>query len=177
MTYIEWGQRKAFHKRPSCRSRPRWYSFAEGWDAAPFIFPAKVGERMLVLNNRKGVLEDKKLYGVTPFQESPAFLYAGLLNSTLVRFFMDLSCRQLTGAQAIADIDVRVVKEIPILRTSLIFNSEHAFRLAYDQMKSRPIKQRVANEYTMPDPAPLTQSFSMPSTSRKENGMGCMRRL
>ena len=151
LTYIEWGERKAFHKRPSCRSRPRWYSFAEGWDPAPFIFPAKVGERMLVLNNHKGMLEDKKLYGVTPFKEGHAFIYAGLLNSTLVRFFMDLSCRQLTGAQAIADIDVRVVKEIPILRPSLISNNEHEFRLTYDQIKSRPIEQRVADEYTMPD--------------------------
>ena len=97
LRYIEWGEHKTFHKRPSCQSRPRWYSFADGWNPAPYIFPAKVGERMLVLNNLKAVLEDKKLYGVTPFNEGPTFLYAGLLNSTLVRFFMDLSCRQLTG--------------------------------------------------------------------------------
>ena len=50
-----------------------------------------------------------------------------------------------------ADIDVRVVKEIPILRPSLISNNEHAFALAYDQIKSRPIEQRVADEYTMSD--------------------------
>ncbi|MDE0502705.1 MAG: hypothetical protein OXI86_01400, partial [Candidatus Poribacteria bacterium] len=151
LTYIEWGQRNGFHKTPSCRSRPLWYSLAEGWNPAPYIFPAKVGERMLVLSNQRGVLEDKKLYGVTPFEEGPEFLYAGLLNSTLVRFFMDLSCRQLTGAQSIADVDVRVVKEIPILPTGLISNNQHLFRLAYDQVKLRPIEQRVTDEYTMPD--------------------------
>ena len=151
LKYIEWGESQSFNKRPSCKSRRLWYSFAEDWNPAPFIFPAKVGERMLVLNNLKGVFEDKKLYGITPREKHEAFIFAGLLNSTLVRFFMDLSCRQLTGAQAIADIDVRVVKEIPILRTSLISSNEHGFRLAYDQMKSRPIKQRVTGEYTMPD--------------------------
>ena len=151
LEYIEWGESQSFNKRPSCKSRRLWYSFGEDWNTAPFIFPAKVGERMLVLNNLRGVFEDKKLYGITPRENHEGFIFAGLLNSTLVRLFMDLSCRQLTGAQAIADIDVRVVKEIPILRTSLISSNEHGFRLAYDQMKSRPIKQRVAGEYTMPD--------------------------
>ena len=106
---------------------------------------------MLVLNNLRGVFEDKKLYGITPLETHEGFIFAGLLNSTLVRFFMDLSCRQLTGAQAIADIDVRIVKKIPILSICFLEDNKQAFKQAYDQIKSRPIDQRVANEYTMPD--------------------------
>ena len=151
LKYIKWGESQAFNKRPSCKSRRLWYSFAEDWEPAPFIFPAKVGERMLVLNNLKGVLEDKKLYGITPLEKYDGFIFAGLLNSTLVRFFMDLSCRQLTGGQAIADIDVQVVKEIPILSVCLLADNKQAFKQAYDQIKSRPIDQRVSKEYTMPD--------------------------
>ena len=151
LKYIQWGEGQSFNKRPSCKSRRLWYSFAEDWNPAPFIFPAKVGERMLVLNNLKGVLEDKKLYGITPLEKYDGFIFAGLLNSTLVRFFMDLSCRQLTGGQAIADIDVQVVKEIPILSVCLLADNKQAFKQAYDQIKSRPIDQRVSKEYTMPD--------------------------
>ena len=44
-----------------------------------------------------------------------------------------------------------MVKEIPILSTGLISNNEDAFRLAYDQIKRRPIQHRVADEYTMSD--------------------------
>ncbi len=151
LTYIEWGESQSFNKRPSCKSRRLWYSIAEGWNFAPFIFPAKVGERMLVLNNLMGIFEDKKLYGLTPLETHEGFIFAGLLNSTLVRFFMDLSCRQLTGAQAIADIDVRIVKNIPILSICFLEDNKQAFKQAYDQIKSRPIDQRVAKEYAMPD--------------------------
>ena len=151
LKYIEWGESQAFNRRASCRSRRLWYSIAEGWNFAPFIFPAKVGERMLVLNNLRDVFEDKKLYGITPLEVHEGFIFAGLLNSTLVRFFMDLSCRQLTGAQAIADIDVQVVKEIPILSICFLEDNKQAFKQAYDQIKSRPIDQRVAKEYAMPD--------------------------
>ena len=151
LEYIGWGESQSFNERPSCKSRRLWYSIAEGWNFAPFIFPAKVGERMLVLNNLRGVFEDKKLYGITPLEKHEGFIFAGLLNSTLVRFFMDLSCRQLTGAQAIADIDVRIVKKIPILSICFLEDNKQAFKQAYDQMKSRPIDQRVAKEYAMPD--------------------------
>ena len=95
--YIKWGKMSNFHKRPSCSSRKPWYSIGRNWISAPFIFPAKVGERMVVLFNKKGYLEDKKLYGVTPSIGSNIY-WATILNSSLTRFFMDLLCRQLTGA-------------------------------------------------------------------------------
>ena len=151
LKYIQWGEGQSFNKRRSVKSRRLWYSFAKNWNPAPFIFPAKVGERMLVLNNLRGVFEDKKLYGITPLEKHEGFIFAGLLNSTLVRFFMDLSCRQLTGGQAIADIDVKVVKEIPVLPVHILADNKQAFKQAYDQIKLRPIDQRVAREYTMPD--------------------------
>ena len=152
LRYIEWGESQSFNNRRSCKSRRLWYSLgAKDWNPAPLIFPAKVGERMLVLNNLRGLFEDKKLYGITPLEKHEGFIFAGLLNSTLVRFFMDLSCRQLTGGQAIADIDVQVVKEIPVLPIHILADNKQAFKQAYDQMKSRPIDQRVAKEYAMPD--------------------------
>lgn len=148
LKYIEWGEAQGFNKRPTCRSRRSWYSIGKGWKAAPLIFPAKVGERMLVLNNKKRVLEDKKLYGITP-QRGTTTYWAFILNSTLTRFFMDLSCRQLTGAQAIADIDVRVTENIDILPPE--FFDEYDFEPIYNNFVKRPIFAHVTDEYNQPD--------------------------
>ncbi|MEJ5351868.1 MAG: N-6 DNA methylase [Melioribacteraceae bacterium] len=115
LKYINWGEKQNYHKRPTCASRsPQpWYSLGTGWEYAPLIFPAKVGERMPVFLN-ENVFEDKKLYGIIPKKPNEKLLLAALLNSTLTRFFIEFTCRQLTGSQAIADIDVIVVQNLLI---------------------------------------------------------------
>jgi len=79
---------------------------------APLIFPSKVGERWVVAINRARVFEDKKLYGVFPGSRISTLLLAALLNSTWARYYAEITCRQMTGAQAIADIDVSVAESI-----------------------------------------------------------------
>jgi hypothetical protein len=82
--------------------------------AAPLIFPSKVGERWVVALNHAGVFEDKKLYGIFPNGGVPELALAALLNSTWARYYAEITCRQMTGAQAIADIDVAVAEQILI---------------------------------------------------------------
>lgn len=112
LKYIDYGEKEGFHKRPTCQSRKPWYGLAKNWEYAPLIFPAKVGERLPVLKN-DGVFEDKKLYGIFPNNKKQVNLIGGILNSTITRLFVEFSSRQLTGAQAIADIDVKVVNQLP----------------------------------------------------------------
>ena len=66
----------------------------------------------IILND--GIFEDKKQYGITPNNGINLLVLLGVLNSTLTRLIIELSARQLTGAQAIADIDVDVVKNLLI---------------------------------------------------------------
>lgn len=146
--YIRWGEAQGFHRRATCAARPLWYSLAGDWPPAPFIFPAKVGQRMVVLRNRPGVLEDKKLYGLTP-RRGPALYWGAVLNSTLCRFFLDLSCRQLTGAQAIADVDVRVVEQLPVPAPEFLPVDDLA--AGYLALAGRPVAARVRDEYERPD--------------------------
>ncbi|RKY54815.1 MAG: hypothetical protein DRP89_04515 [Candidatus Neomarinimicrobiota bacterium] len=124
LKYIEWGERQEYDKRPTCHSRhPHpWYSLGKGWNYAPLIFPAKVGERIPVFLN-ENVFEDKKLYGITPKEPGEKLILAALLNSTLSRCFIEFTCRQLTGAQAIADIDVAVVESFLVPDISKIQKS------------------------------------------------------
>lgn len=113
LKYIEWGERKGFHKRPTCASRKPWYSLAKNRKYAPLIFPEKVGERMPVFYSNN-TYEDKKLYGILPRDNKDCDILFSILNSTLTRMFIEFTCRQLTGAQAIADIDVIVVEKLLI---------------------------------------------------------------
>ncbi|MEA2066267.1 MAG: N-6 DNA methylase, partial [Thermotogota bacterium] len=115
LKYIEYGEEREreFQKRPTCGSRSPWYALGKGWNYAPLIFPAKVGERMPVFLN-DNVFEDKKLYGVTPKNKGDTILLGAFLNSTVSRLIIEHTCRQLTGAQAIADIDVVVVEHLII---------------------------------------------------------------
>ncbi len=119
--YIDFGESKGYHRRPTCSNRNPWYSVAYNWKPAPFIFPSKIGERFLVFVNAQELLEDKKLYGITP-RESDATMdqWAVVLNSSVLRLFMELMSRQLTGAQAIADVDVAVVKKLHIPNPALL---------------------------------------------------------
>src|SRR6185295_8243407 len=114
LKYIRSGERAGYDSRPSCAAREPWYSVANGRRPAPLIFPSKVGERWLVALNRAGVFEDKKLYGIFPARGVSALVLAALLNSTWARYYAEITCRQMTGAQAIADIDVAVAEQIMI---------------------------------------------------------------
>jgi hypothetical protein len=114
LDYIRRGERAGYHLRPTCASRDPWYALAREMKPAPLIFPSKVGERWVVALNRAGVFEDKKLYGVFPADGVSRSVLAALLNSTWARYYAEITCRQMTGAQAIADIDVAVAEQIMI---------------------------------------------------------------
>jgi len=143
LKYILWGETNAYHLRPSCKSRRLWYSVADGWEPAPFVFPAKIGERFLVLNNKAKYLEDKKLYGITPKNYDELF-WSIALNSTFLLFDININCRQLTGAQAIADVDVAVANKLLIIRSE--FFDPSVFREIYREFSTREIDSHVREE-------------------------------
>lgn len=112
--YIKSGERSGYDQRPTCAARDPWYAVARDMRPAPLIFPSKIGERWVVALNRARVFEDKKLYGIFPNRGVSELALAALLNSTWARYFAEITCRQMTGAQAIADIDVAVAERIAI---------------------------------------------------------------
>lgn len=142
--YIEWGEQKGFHNRPSCKSRSLWYSLVENWIPAPYIFPAKIGERYLVLNNQMKSLEEKKLYGITPNRFSNSY-WNVVLNCTFTLFDINLNCRQLTGAQAIADIDVAVAKKLLLIDEKYIDlkKADEAYQMNAKRIISPHIKDEL----------------------------------
>jgi SAM-dependent methyltransferase len=140
LKYIRTGERAGHHQRPSCSARVPWYSVARGMKPAPLLFPSKVGERWLIALNEARVFEDKKLYGIFPAEGVNAKTLAALLNSTWARYYIEVTCRQMTGAQAIADIDVIVAHQllIPDPR-SLPAQLESELGRALDSLAKRPV--------------------------------------
>jgi methylase of polypeptide subunit release factors len=140
LEYIESGERAGYDQRPTCASRDPWYAVAREMKPAPLIFPSKVGERWLVALNRANVFEDKKLYGIFPRRGVSILVLAALLNSTWARYYAEVTCRQMTGAQAIADIDVAVAEQtmIPDPR-ELSSTLKKKLEAALVQLSRRPV--------------------------------------
>jgi hypothetical protein len=106
--YLAAGVRAGVHRRATCAAREPWWRVVPGRGPAPLLYPAKVGARAFAVLNQGGLLEDKKWHALFPRGVEPWAL--GLaLSATPVRLAIDEGARQLTGAQAIADVDCRVL--------------------------------------------------------------------
>ncbi|MCX5732034.1 MAG: type VI secretion system protein, partial [Deltaproteobacteria bacterium] len=110
--FIRRGQSLGVDVRPTCASRRTWWRVAPDRAPAPVLYPAKVGTRAFAFHNLEGLLEDKKWHALFPRGVEP-WLLALLLSSTPIRLAVERGARQLTGAQAIADIDCGVLAAAP----------------------------------------------------------------
>jgi len=140
LDYILEGERAGYNLRPTCSARGQWYAVARGMEPAPLIFPSKVGERWVVAMNRAGAFEDKKLYGIFPRGGVGLHVLAALLNSTWARYYSEVTCRQMTGAQAIADIDVNVAEQIMLPDPrGLTAAFKKRLLAAFEELARRPV--------------------------------------
>lgn len=111
--YIDWGEKRKFHKIRSVSGRKFWFDV--GVKNLPSgIIPRRVGERMPVFV-ANGCLEDCCLFGILLNDKNMEQQYLALLNTTPVRLDLEVNTRHLTGAQAVADTNVYVVKELNIV--------------------------------------------------------------
>jgi hypothetical protein len=110
--YLRAGVSLGVDARPTCASRGTWWRVSPGRAPAPVLYPAKVGTRAFAFHNVDGFLEDKKWHALFPRGVEP-WLLALLLSSTPIRLAVERGARQLTGAQAIADIDCGVLAAAP----------------------------------------------------------------
>jgi hypothetical protein len=118
LEYIEWGEQKNYHKRSTCKGRRKWWDLGMR-EGARIIVSAKIGERYVIYLNTRGIVEDKILYGVIPIEDKNSQEISILLNSMLCRLEIEINSRQLTGAQAIADVDVNVWDNIKLLNIGI----------------------------------------------------------
>ncbi len=111
--WVARGESAGIHRRPTCAARSPWWRVAPGRPPAPLLYPAKLGARAFAVLNASGLLEDKKWHALFPRELEP-WVLSLVLAATPVRLAIDEGARQLTGAQAIADVDCRVLAAAPV---------------------------------------------------------------
>jgi SAM-dependent methyltransferase len=113
--YLRQGVALGVDRRATCAGRATWWRLAGGRGPAPVLYPAKVGARAFGFLNEAGLWEDKKWLALFP-TAVPAWQLALVLSATPIRLAVDEAARQLTGAQAIADVDCRILAAAPFPR-------------------------------------------------------------
>jgi hypothetical protein len=103
LKYIEYGESKGFHERPTCKSRKRWYDLGER-KRANLLFPERFWDRFVIFDNNIGVMENKNLYGILCDDELSKPINM-LFNSSFGVLLFEIFGRTSLG-QGILDIDV-----------------------------------------------------------------------
>ncbi|HSN92591.1 MAG TPA: class I SAM-dependent methyltransferase, partial [Anaeromyxobacteraceae bacterium] len=141
--YLALGERLGVHLRPTCAGRSPWWRLAPGRGPAPVLYPAKVGARAFAFLNEAGLWEDKKWHVLFPRGLS-AWPVALVLSSTPVRLAVDEGARQLTGAQAIADVDCRVLAAAPFPAPAAIAQALRALEPLREALARDPVTTDLA---------------------------------
>ena len=136
--YLRRGEALGVHRRPTCAGREPWWRLAPGRGPAPVLYPAKVGARAFAFLNEEGLWEDKKWHALFP-RDVAAWEVAVLLGATPVRLAVDEAARQLTGAQAIADVDCRVLAAAPFPRAAALAGLAGALRPLWEALATDPV--------------------------------------
>lgn len=149
--YVKLGESRKheLHKGETCKSRISkltkrdWFNLGKNYIVGDFIFPAKIGEKFRVIDNRQAkVYCDKVNYNINiknDFEQYSDLIFA-LLNSTFFRFEIDLFSRQLTGSQTVSDVDVNVVEDALILNPEYLIPFNKEIKEVVDEISSREQK-------------------------------------
>jgi SAM-dependent methyltransferase len=144
--FVARGEALGVHRRPTCAARSPWWRLAPERAPAPVLYPAKVGARAFAFLNSDGLYEDKKWHALFPRPGAAVepWLLALVLSSTPVRLAVDLAARQLTGAQAIADVDCRVLASAPFPEPRSLAPLRRALVRCHEALAEDPVTTDLA---------------------------------
>ncbi len=92
--YIKWGEKKEFHKNPSCSSRPEWWHLGDR-RIPQIISPCSVAELYRTFDNT-GVFADKRLYEIYVDENIKEQLLLSLC-STITTLLLEIGSRTGLG--------------------------------------------------------------------------------
>jgi len=119
LKYIEWGEERGFHKRPTCASRKRWYDLGK-WTFATYFWTEFFFERCVTFHNLSHILESDKHYGIIPKVEVATEQLLGVyLNSSFIPLFRLISGFQSLG-EGVLKMPVYEVAKLPVINPELV---------------------------------------------------------
>jgi hypothetical protein len=165
--YIDWGERSGINKISSVRGRRIWWDVGVKSPTDAIIL-RRIGERMPFFESN-GVLEDCCLFGIKRKSDTiNKTVFLSILNSTWVRMHIELMTRQLTGAQAVADTNVYVVKDALILKPEILDgNIVDGIIKTYNILKKREALS-IFEECGIIQSKPITEQEPNPLPDRAE---------
>jgi len=110
LKYIWWGEQKEYHKRPTCRSRKRWYDLGKR-KRGKVLWPMIHDERHCVFYNTVAVV-DHNLFELFPLYRSvnAEKILCALLNTTVYALFKELFGRSTLGQGALKTEGIDIEK-------------------------------------------------------------------
>ena len=101
LRYIGWGEKEGIPERPFFKSKTkRWYKLYAD-KTPPILVPNLFWRRHGAFYNEQKCCVDKKLIGITPFDESLSKSICAILNSSLMSLIREMSGRRTLGQGAL----------------------------------------------------------------------------
>jgi len=147
LQYILNGERKEFHKRPTCESRKRWYDLGE-IEPFGFLHPMIHFERQIIATNLHHVYVDHNLFEIKPINKNWLEVMSSFFNSSVSILFKELGGRVNLGEGALKTegIDIEKLFSINPEKTSkknfeslnnwMKDNQNFSFQSVFDELGS-----------------------------------------
>ena len=150
LRYIEWGESRGFHTRPTCTARERWYDIGEK-PAAHLAWLKGVWTRHFCpLLPDTGVALDQQLYGVELREPTLRKVVAALLNSTWTALCAELGGRVNLG-EGILWIAAYEAGQLPLPDPAHFTDAQtYALEAAFGVLVTRPVLP-ISEQVTQPD--------------------------
>ncbi len=150
LRYIEWGESRGFHMRPTCAARERWYDMGEKPLAHLAWFKGVWTRHFCPLLPDANIALDQQLYGIELCEPAHCRIVAALLNSTWTALCAELGGRVNFG-DGILWLAAYEVSQLPLPDPARITEAQAlALQAAFETLATRPVLP-IADEVTRPD--------------------------
>jgi type I restriction-modification system DNA methylase subunit len=144
LKYIEWGEKKGYHKRPTCASRENWYDLGV-WEKPDFLWPDAYNDRFGVYDTQK-MWGDKRFFYITLEETHYTTGVLGFLNSSIIPLLIEIDGITNLGEGAIYT-NVYQLKSISVPK--VIGGIEKKIETSLSALKSRDVSS-IFEEFSSP---------------------------
>ena len=122
LRYIEYGESKGFHERPTCKSRKRWYDLGER-EPGTILFAMIQAYRHIVFYNPFKVYPDHNLFEILA-DEKNSILITTFLSSAITMLTKEFYGRSYGGGSGPLKAEGTDIEKFPFLIPSKISNEQ-----------------------------------------------------